>query len=165
MCLQNVYSCWCCPQGLRKIIWHIRKSRFGRNLSDDWLQKTLPVQEIQLCVSVLDKFQIRLLHFLISDSFKEDQYWDRTPYISPLILGGWIWGNSRFRVENCCLSRFKLNSNFFCTERIFINSYKSLHYWLRPIKRGQFEFANFAPHFEGKCHFHFLIHWVLLKSL
>ena len=33
-----------------------------------------------------------------------------------------------------------------------------VHYWLRPIKRGQFKFANFAPHFEGTCHFHFLTH-------
>ena len=32
-----------------------------------------------------------------------------------------------------------------------------LHYWLRPIERGQFRFANFAPHLKGKCHFHFLI--------
>ena len=39
---------------------------------------------------------------------------------------------------------------------------KPLHYWLRPIKRGQFRFANFAPHLKGKCHFHFLIYWVLL---
>ena len=38
----------------------------------------------------------------------------------------------------------------------------SMHYRLRPIKRGQFRFANFAPHVEGNCHFHFLIHWVLL---
>ena len=30
----------------------------------------------------------------------------------------------------------------------------AVHYWLRPIKRGQFRFANFAPH----PHFHFLIH-------
>ena len=34
----------------------------------------------------------------------------------------------------------------------------TLHCWLRPIDRGQFGFANFAPHFEGKCHFHFLTH-------
>ena len=33
----------------------------------------------------------------------------------------------------------------------------SLHYWLRPIKRGQFRFADFAPYLKGKCHFHFLI--------
>ena len=33
-----------------------------------------------------------------------------------------------------------------------------MHYRLMPIKRGQFRFANFAPDFEGKCHFHFLIH-------
>ena len=37
-----------------------------------------------------------------------------------------------------------------------------MHYWLRPIKRGQFRFAYFAPHLNGKCHFHFLIHSVLL---
>ena len=41
----------------------------------------------------------------------------------------------------------------------------SLHYWLRPITRGQFRFANFAPHPKGKCHFHFLIHWDLLQFL
>ena len=40
-----------------------------------------------------------------------------------------------------------------------------LHYWLRPIESVQFRFDNFAPHFEGKYHFHFLIHWVLPKSL
>ena len=28
-----------------------------------------------------------------------------------------------------------------------------------------FRFANFASHFKGKCHFHFLILWILLKSL
>ena len=38
------------------------------------------------------------------------------------------------------------------------NDEPAMHYWLRPIKRGQFRFANFAPHFKGKCHFHFLIH-------
>ena len=32
------------------------------------------------------------------------------------------------------------------------------HYRLRPIESGQFRFYNFAPNFEGKCHFHFLIH-------
>ena len=37
-----------------------------------------------------------------------------------------------------------------------------VHYRLRPTKRGQFRFANFAPDVGGKCHFHFLIHWVLL---
>ena len=41
-------------------------------------------------------------------------------------------------------------------------SKESLHYWLRPIRRGQFGFANFAPHFDGKFHIHFLIHWVCL---
>ena len=35
----------------------------------------------------------------------------------------------------------------------------SMHYWLRPIKSGQFRFANFAPRLKWKCHFHFLIHW------
>ena len=35
---------------------------------------------------------------------------------------------------------------------------QSMHYWLRPIKSGQFRFANLAPNFKGKCHFHFLIH-------
>ena len=33
-----------------------------------------------------------------------------------------------------------------------------MHYRLRPIKRDQFRFANFA----SQCRFHFLIHWVLL---
>ena len=41
----------------------------------------------------------------------------------------------------------------------------SMHYRLRSIKGVRFRFANFASHFKGKCHFHFLIHWVLLKSL
>ena len=36
--------------------------------------------------------------------------------------------------------------------------YTPMHYRLRPIKRGQFRLTNFAPHFERKCHFHFLIH-------
>ena len=36
--------------------------------------------------------------------------------------------------------------------------YQPMHYWLRPIKRGQFRFANFALHLKGKCHVHFLIH-------
>ena len=29
--------------------------------------------------------------------------------------------------------------------------------WLRPIKRGQFRFANFAPHIKGKCHLSFAL--------
>ena len=29
-------------------------------------------------------------------------------------------------------------------------SFNAMHYWLRPIKRGQFRFANFAPHLKGK---------------
>ena len=39
------------------------------------------------------------------------------------------------------------------------------YYRLRPIKRGQFRFTNIAHHFKEKCHFHFLIHWFLLKFL
>ena len=35
---------------------------------------------------------------------------------------------------------------------------ETMHYWLRPIRRGQFRFANFVSHLRGKCHFHFLIH-------
>ena len=41
----------------------------------------------------------------------------------------------------------------------------SMHYWLRPIKRGQFRFANFAPYLKGKCHFHFLVHSFALIPL
>ena len=39
---------------------------------------------------------------------------------------------------------------------------KSMHYRLRPIESVQFRFDNFAPHFEGNYHYHFLIHRVLL---
>ena len=35
-------------------------------------------------------------------------------------------------------------------------AWSKLHYWLRPIKRGQFRLANFAPYLKGKCYFHFL---------
>ena len=55
--------------------------------------------------------------------------------------------------------------SFFGFTLSFQTWFNSMHYRLRPIKRGQFRSAIFAPHFEGKCHFHFLIHWVLLKSL
>ena len=36
--------------------------------------------------------------------------------------------------------------------------HQTLHYSLRPIESVQFRFDNFPPHFEGKCHFNFLIH-------
>ena len=48
---------------------------------------------------------------------------------------------------------------------IYIPPGQSMHYRLSSIKGVRFRFANFASHFKGKCHFHFLIHWVLLKSL
>ena len=41
----------------------------------------------------------------------------------------------------------------------------SMHYRLRSIKGVRFRFAKFATHFKGKCHFHFLNHWVMPKSL
>ena len=43
-------------------------------------------------------------------------------------------------------------------ERQSLLELESLHYWLRPIKSGNFRFANLASNFKGKCHFHFLIH-------
>ena len=44
-----------------------------------------------------------------------------------------------------------------CSSFSFSILRESLHYWLRPIESVQFRFDNFAPHFEGKCHFYFLI--------
>ena len=38
----------------------------------------------------------------------------------------------------------------------------TVHFRLRSFKGVRFRFANFAFHFKGKCHFHFLIHGVLL---
>ena len=37
-----------------------------------------------------------------------------------------------------------------------------LHNWLRPLLQGSIQICQLCPHFEGKYHFHFLNHWVLL---
>ena len=34
----------------------------------------------------------------------------------------------------------------------------SMHSWLRPLLEGSIQICQLCPHFEGKCHFHFLIH-------
>ena len=36
--------------------------------------------------------------------------------------------------------------------------WNSLHSWLRPLLQGSIQICLLYPHFEGKCHFHFLIH-------
>ena len=63
----------------------------------------------------------------------------------------------------CIHSGRQLDETFENTHRGNIKEVYSVHYRLRPIESVQFRFDNFASHFEGKWHFHFLIHWVLLK--
>ena len=39
-----------------------------------------------------------------------------------------------------------------------LSSQESMHSWLRPLLQGSIQICQLCPHFEGKCHFHFLIH-------
>ena len=112
--------------------------------------------------------QVYLKGFLLLHTYYcfSSNFWDWCR----LKLGNWNIKESDNRWIN-------LSDCFFIIEFIIYNEYFNqsesgtfnqciiMHYRLRPIKRGQFKFANFAPNFEGKCHFHFLIHWILLKFL
>ena len=59
----------------------------------------------------------------------------------------------------------RLDGRYICGDNFWImqlvestlSGNQSLHYRLRPIESVQFRLDNFAPHFEGKCHFHFLL--------
>ena len=56
-----------------------------------------------------------------------------------------------FKIIYICfiIGKWVLSVKTFLPSKSSISA-SSLHYRLRPIKRGQFRFANFALHFEGK---------------
>ena len=100
---------WSPPKRIWKVVWHIGKIRLGGGFPNQRLQKAVSVQEIQSRCSVFDKLQIGPLYLLLGGNLKEDHCWIRAADISLVFLGGWIWGHTWFRVENCQCHQLKKN--------------------------------------------------------